>query len=82
MASLEPDDNSKIMLPEVITAQWATMFGKELERASWRGAGALRNAMSVETILKILHKAAIYLKAEPTLLEVIISRARRRPIMV
>lgn len=70
MTSLNPEDEERILLPDVVTAQWAQTFGEKLERASWRGAGALREAMSVEVVLKILHKAAVLLKAEPTLLEV------------
>ena len=73
MTSFEEGGQGRIVIPDVITAQWAKAFGEELEQASWRGAGALRDAMSVDIVLKILHKAAVLLKAEPTLLEVILS---------
>ena len=73
MTSSELEEKCRISLPEIVTAQWAEIFGRELEQASWRGPGALRDAMPVEVILKILHKAAVLLKAEPTLLEVISS---------
>ena len=72
MTSFETEAQGRIVLPDVVTMQWAKAFGEELEKTSWRGAGALRDAMSFDTVLKILHKAAVLLKAEPTLLEVII----------
>lgn len=64
------DGAGTMSLPEIISASWATNFGRELEQATWRGPGALRSLLPLEVALNILQRATVRLKAEPTLVEV------------
>lgn len=59
-----------LALGDIVTSEWATSFGKELEQSTWRGAGALKSVLPCATIVAICQKAAAVLHKEPTLLEV------------
>jgi len=84
---LRGGDESKVIASEkgagsgasnsvMYTPQSAVEFGKELEKASWKGVGALKALLPLEGILRIFEQSSLLLKMEPTLVEVSFRRRR------
>ena len=56
-----------------ITSEWCQQLARSLLVATWAGARACRAALPPAALMRIYRQASDILKAEPTLLEVIIA---------